>query len=588
MKHACGHRPANARTRIDECSCVLPVRTRSIEQRFPFVRCTQKKVSEVTTMMLIGALYLLLSSWIATSSWCLRTGVVCDRWPCRNMLSALTSALVTQIMSNCSVTKENCCMWSPEAKKLLTLLYWMATNRAGDCFVTELLLTWIAPETSNDKSQQMAGALVLFELIQRHRQQIIASPAAPADGREQTSVSLLGSLASEFVRHLIQLIRQGSVVSPTDRSTQRLKLTKSGLVALEALIAVLCDQATGLGSEASQLSSSQDTEAFLEAVDVVIHTLQQYHAASSSRKKLFLLALNQLSQYAKVCRSTRGHHHTSSSAAGALEMLCWHWSASAMLLCTRSDAILRIRKMEPLVALKSEILWWSADGNNNTELLAARLRRLCVLLSFASGSRGNAMLEELSQDLEAKGKLLLVLVRALKASIQQKSRLLAEFVTHILRALSLREGGSGSPDQEVQPKQFLGMEKDCQALLSLLLRTLKSAIVYLGATGGTTGKRSLLHSLEQLVADFGVQSSERVLLSELQRYLGLRDSNSMLVRAECVQFASSVTHLSLWLVCFADCSLLGSSRSRAVSRPRSVSTRDAERVEVGWTESLSV
>ncbi|GAB9469210.1 hypothetical protein Gpo141_00006494 [Globisporangium polare] len=217
----------------------------------------------------------------------------------RNMLSALTSALVTQIMSNCSVTKENCCMWSPEAKKLLTLLYWMATNRAGDCFVTELLLTWIAPETSNDKSQQMAGALVLFELIQRHRQQIIASPAAPADGREQTSVSLLGSLASEFVRHLIQLIRQGSVVSPTDRSTQRLKFTKSGLVALEALVAVLCDQATGLGSEASQLSSSQDTEAFLEAVDVVIHTLQQYHAASSSRKKLFLLALNQLSQYAK-------------------------------------------------------------------------------------------------------------------------------------------------------------------------------------------------------------------------------------------------------------------------------------------------
>lgn len=425
-------------------------------------------------------------------------------------------------------------MWNSEARKLHTLLYWMATNRVGDSFVTELLLTWIAPESNSDKSQQLAAALVLFELIQRHRQRFFASRSGPVDQCEPPSASLLGSSSSDFVRHLIQLTRQGSIISAANSSTQRLKLTKLGLVALEALVAMLCDQAAWL-SEASQSSlsssSSPHIQTFQEGTDVAISTLQQYHTASSSRKKFLLLALNQLSEYTEICKAAV-NYHTSNATDGAIEMLCWHWNASSMLLCTRSDAVLRIRKAKPVAALKTEILHWSANGSSsNPEALMARLRRLCTLLSFASGSRGSALLDELSRDLEAKGKLLLVLVRALKVSIQQKNHVLVEFVTKVLHSLVLHEEKHGTGNREARPKQLLETEEDCQALLSLLLRTYKSSIVYFGATSAAK-ERSSLRSLEHMIADIGVQSSEGSLLTELQRCLGSPDSTYMLVCAE--------------------------------------------------------
>lgn len=450
------------------------------------------------------------------------------------MLSAFTSALITQIMNNCSATRENYCVWTTEARKLLTLLYWMATHRAGDSSVAEMLLTWISPESNSDKSQQMAGALVLFELIQRHRQRIFVTPTAePMVQREPSLSSLLDSLSSEFIRQLIQLTRQSSIVNTTDNSTKRLKVTKLGLVALEALIAVLCDQAAWL-SEASQASSSSPhIQNFLEGVAVAISTLQQYHTTSSARKKFLLLALNQLSQYTEICRATMAR--TSSAASEAIEMVCWHWNASAMLLCTRSETVLRIRKTKPLVALKTAILRSSAD--NNMELLAARLRRLCILLSLTTGSRGNTLIDELSQDLEAKGKLLLLLVRALKASIEQKNQLLLVFATQLIHTLVLHEGGYGSA---YRPKQLLETEEDWRALLSLLLHTFKNAIVVDFAATGATKERSLLRSLEQLIAEVAIQSKGIFLLTELQRYLRSTDMSSVLVRALYINILSSL------------------------------------------------
>uniref|UniRef100_K3WQ74 Uncharacterized protein n=1 Tax=Globisporangium ultimum (strain ATCC 200006 / CBS 805.95 / DAOM BR144) TaxID=431595 RepID=K3WQ74_GLOUD len=105
--------------------------------------------------------------------------------PFRNLIATLTSAFLTQVMSNCSASKKNWCMWNIEARKYLALLYWMATytrasasslqsaNNAVESgpVVVETLVTWLT--SPNDKSKQLTAVLVLFELVQLHRQQLL-------------------------------------------------------------------------------------------------------------------------------------------------------------------------------------------------------------------------------------------------------------------------------------------------------------------------------------------------------------------------------------------------------------------------------
>ncbi|TYZ56986.1 hypothetical protein PybrP1_006700 [[Pythium] brassicae (nom. inval.)] len=332
----------------------------------------------------------------------------------RNLLAALTSALVARLVQNCSATKENCCVWNAEARKLLVLLDWMATaarwspreredGGASHSSVLELLLTRVT-RASADKSEQLAAALVVFELVQLHRQ-----------------------------RELVRLAREGSVapVAASHESGsaggERIKLTVLGLVALEALIGV-----------------------FLDGVDAALSTLQRYHA--SPRKQLLALALRQLGEYVAVCRSLLAARDADAELDAALAMLCWHWNASAMLLCSRSDAAIRIRNEKPRVALRAAVLQWNrcasdaakSPSSAGRELFVAGLRRVWILLSLVGSGKSSV---ESSEESRA---FLTLLLHAFKSGIEvfgfepfvQKrelrllGRFLAEFVVQRSLALS--------------------------------------------------------------------------------------------------------------------------------------------------------
>lgn len=386
----------------------------------------------------------------------------------RNLLAALTSALIARIMQNCSATKANCCVWNAEAQKLLVLLSWMATvalgsqrdrsdddaeeeTRASHSPVLELLLSRMT-RASASKSEQLGAALVVFELVQLHRQRVREEPDEKIEAAA-TPLSLLGrSYALKFTQELVRLTCEGTVVLAESESGSgdHIKLTVLGLVSLEALVAVLSDYAAWYLSQpvGHRASACDEMEllVFLGGVDTALTTLQRYHA--SPRKQLLGLALQQLSEYVAVCRSLLAASDAGTDLSAALEMLCWHWNASAMLLCSRSEAATRVRNRTPRVVLQQ----WQRCVHNakhshssaRGELFVAGLRRVWILLSLVGNGKSPA---ESSDESRA---FLTLLLHAFKSGIEvfgytpfvekrelrPLRRFLAEFVVQRSLALS--------------------------------------------------------------------------------------------------------------------------------------------------------
>lgn len=437
-------------------------------------------------------------------------------------------------MRHCKATRDICCVWTTEAPKLLALLYWLArrdhvsehddADGTSSNTLLALLLKQVTPSDRSDKSEQLAAALVLFELVEMHRKHALG---ADLSAQTSSSLSLLAETAPAFIHALVQVARQGSVVA----AESKLKLTKLGLVALEALVAVLCDYASWLlvmlqsPEHSALVDRVAPIETLLHGINVVVTTLQQFHAAHAARKQTLLLALDQLQLYRRTCctlMATLCERGTSSESmaehfAASVERLCWHWNTSAMLLCTRSAATTRVRTLKPLQAMRLALQQWPRD--KNVEHLAAATRRVCILLSI--GRSGFAPV--LKDDSETTGQLLLALVRTLDASMRRQSAQLCAFATDVLTALLTPSNAADQHDAD--PAVLVEPDDTKQALFALLFRLLRRGVASFGVQS-----RSLL-ALEQLIAAFAVKNS-LTLAPVFVEYMQSQDTDTVQVRAQ--------------------------------------------------------
>lgn len=262
-------------------------------------------------------------------------------------------------------------------------------------------------------------------------------------------------------------------------------------------------------------------------------TLQRYHT-HSPRKQFLVCALDQLRFYIDVSHQVLVLSDEK-LAVDATDMLCWHWNATGMLLCTRSDVALRIRKAKPLQVLASALAQWprsspsSSDPSaaENVELLAARLRRLCVLMSLTAGVK--EMLQEVLLELEARGKFLLNLLHGLDTSIRRGSVSLVRLIIEILRVFLL----NGDEQHDKNELRLVHNEEERRALLSWSLRCFKT-VADLGAH--TTARDPAVLLLQRFVVDLMVLSNACV--AELQAHLRSSDKSAVMVRLmERVEFA---------------------------------------------------
>ncbi|KAF1332158.1 hypothetical protein FI667_g3786, partial [Globisporangium splendens] len=398
--------------------------------------------------------------------------------PSRNLIVTLTSAFLTQVMSNCSTSKENWCVWNIEARKYLTLLYWMATHTrdyasslqsansavGSRSVVVETLLAWLM--LPSDKNKQLVAALVLFELVQLHRQHL------QLIGKERTAyTSFAGDTTPSCIQQLIQLVQQGSVAA-------------------------------------------------------TVSTLQRYHS-HSSQKVLLVSALEQLKSYIDVYR-VLVLSNDEERAIDALEMLCWHWNATGMLLCTRSDAMLRTHKVKPIEAIKHTLEQQRPRGSTNktqrlvvenTELLAAQLRRLCVLMSLTTGPA--EFLQAVLVDVEAKGNFLLYLLRGLETCIRRKDHLpLASLVVKLLKALLLDE----AEHDDKKKLHLVDSEEDHRALLSWLLRYYKRAVDH----NTPTTRDPVMCLVKDFIVEYAILNIGCCVF-ELRAHVGSSDKSTVMV-----------------------------------------------------------
>jgi hypothetical protein len=140
---------------------------------------------------------------------------------CRNLLQALATALATQSVSECTSTKHNVCVWTASSEKRLKLLQWML-QRSSTAFRIVVDDALRGSLLTGDKTSQLTGSLVVFELAQRQRRS--------SNGLIRSTTSWSGLLDP-----LMSAVQHGTV-----RTAAGPKPSKLGVAALDALLAVLC------------------------------------------------------------------------------------------------------------------------------------------------------------------------------------------------------------------------------------------------------------------------------------------------------------------------------------------------------------
>ncbi|TMW68678.1 hypothetical protein Poli38472_006146 [Pythium oligandrum] len=279
----------------------------------------------------------------------------------RNLLGSVTSALIAQAVDACSSTKSNRCVWTKQSKKRLVLLDWMVQQQSqhASSVVFEVLLDGVSQ--SSDKKQQLTACLVLTELLQRQRLRLRQSQVLQTD-------------LSVFVKPLTHILKAGVVTTTTG-----LKPSTLGLAAMDALIFVAAAESIRMGLKPSSGTAPQ-VSAFVVALEVILSTLHQWYD-SVPRRRLLIIAVEQLEAHMRV--------YGTSEARDAFEMLCWHWNASAVWLCTRSESVLTARKrFDVIIPMLIDQLYESSKNattiTTTSHTLAASLRRLGLLLGVSS------------------------------------------------------------------------------------------------------------------------------------------------------------------------------------------------------------
>jgi hypothetical protein len=136
-----------------------------------------------------------------------------------------------------------------------------------------------------------------------------------------------------------------------------------------------------------------------------LSTLAEWNTRSARRQWLLMASRQLLSMVRMAEIGTRE----------TFDMVAWHWSASAMWLCTRSDSVLKVKKTLAIAFARSiDDLYGLASGKSEDETVQHKavvlLRRLCALLSLHAGNP-----TELFSTSTARGNLLIALVAFMSA-----------------------------------------------------------------------------------------------------------------------------------------------------------------------------
>lgn len=228
-------------------------------------------------------------------------------------------------------------------------------------------------------------------------------------------------------------------------------------------------------------------------MDTVLDYLHRWHERAT-RRRLLVLAIGQLRTYARVCDTLLSNAEAkktiSNELHAALQMLCWQWNASALLLCSRSSVCLNAVKKQGPDFISRSVSRLGREPISSVHQVTAQVRQLCILISHAAGQKN--YLERAFNSLESKGLFLLFLLRGLELSLSesQEDCNLAVLIISILRSLIVDEVHGDS-------LRLLGNTADCQAFLLPLVRILQIG----------DRVKSKMRSLEIFVADFMIQRS---------------------------------------------------------------------------------
>lgn len=249
-------------------------------------------------------------------------------------------------------------------------------------------------------------------------------------------------------------------------------------------------------------------------MDTALDYLRRWHN-HATRRRLLVLAIDQLRTYVRVCdmllSEAEAKGTTSNELHAALQMLCWQWNASALLLCSRSAACLNAVKKQGPDLISRSICLLGHGPDLGVHQVAAQVRQLCILISHASGQKG--CLHRAFDSFESKGFFLLSLLRGLELTLNksQEDCNLALLITSILRSLILDEIHGDN-------LQLLESTADCQAFLLPLVQILQ--------IGGRAKPK--VRALEIFVADFMLQRNLTILT--VTRRLREVEPSNLLVR----------------------------------------------------------
>lgn len=222
-------------------------------------------------------------------------------------------------------------------------------------------------------------------------------------------------------------------------------------------------------------------------MDTALVYLRSWHV-HANRRRLLVLAVDQLRTYVHICNTllsdAKSTETPSNELCGALQVLCWQWNTSAMLLCSRSAASLNAVKKQggDLISCTISRLRFGLDADLHQ--VAAQTRQLCILISHAACQKNS--LKGAFDSYQSKGLFLVFLLRGLEVSLKiQEDCNLALLITSLLRSLLLDDVHGGS-------MTLIESMADCQAFLLPLVRILQI----------DGGERPRVRSLEIFVVDF--------------------------------------------------------------------------------------
>lgn len=308
----------------------------------------------------------------------------------------------------------------------------------------------------------------------------------------------------------------------------RVKHSKLALIAFETLVLLCGDVAAYYSSTTDAakitLAGGQLMKYMVESAQFAVVELRQWHLHSTRRQFLGYALLN-LQSYTEICKTLEANvTGLTSDAVAGLDVLCWHWCATASLLCTRSDVSSLIKKNQPHEVLARLLRRWTADAlinkldsgrrrmATNPELVYSQLRYVCLLMDAAGGIKACSKAFE-GFPVDMKASFVFFFVYGLSVANKSGDEAALQLTLNVLRAVLLPS----------DPLHLLSSRDEEQELLSQLLREVGSDSIARTVSHHDSQAQT---ELELFVVDFII--SRKLVITDLVMWM--QDSHSKTIQ----------------------------------------------------------